>query len=65
MENELAATNARLKRLEQDRGAAQALIPADVQSVCFLHVSVAFRNLQTRPASSLCGAEFPGRAYSG
>jgi DNA-binding response OmpR family regulator/S1-C subfamily serine protease len=44
LKNDLAETNARLKRVEQDGGAAEALIPEDVQSVCLLHVSVAFRN---------------------
>jgi len=43
---ELADTNARLKRVEQESGSAQSLIPTDVQSVCLLHVSVAFRNTQ-------------------
>jgi DNA-binding response OmpR family regulator/S1-C subfamily serine protease len=47
LQNQLAETNSRLKRVEQERGAAQSLIPADVQSVCLLHVSVAFRNLQS------------------
>jgi DNA-binding response OmpR family regulator/S1-C subfamily serine protease len=47
LQNELAETKARLKRVEQERGSAQSLIPADVQSVCLLHVSVAFRNQQT------------------
>jgi DNA-binding response OmpR family regulator len=47
LRKDLAETNARLKRVEQERGAAQALIPADVQSVCLLHVSVAFRNQQS------------------
>ena len=46
LQKELAETNARLKRVEQQRGSAQTLIPADVQSVCLLHVSVAFRNQQ-------------------
>jgi len=46
LQNELAETNARLKRVEQERGSAQSLIPADVQSVCLLHISVAFRNQQ-------------------
>ncbi len=44
LKTDLAETNARLKRMEQEGGAAQTLIPADVQSVCLLHVSVAFRN---------------------
>jgi CheY-like chemotaxis protein len=47
LQRELADTNARLKRVEQEGGAAQSLIPADVQSVCLLHVSVAFRNVQS------------------
>ena len=44
LKNDLAETNTRLKRVEQEGGAAQTMIPADVQSVCLLHVSVAFRN---------------------
>lgn len=47
LRNQLAETNARLQRVEQERGSAQTLIPADVQSVCLLHVSVAFRNQQS------------------
>jgi DNA-binding response OmpR family regulator/S1-C subfamily serine protease len=47
LQKELADTNARLKRLEEERGSAQNLIPTDVQSVCLLHVSVAFRNVQS------------------
>jgi DNA-binding response OmpR family regulator/S1-C subfamily serine protease len=46
LQKELADTNARLQRMEQERGSAQSLIPTDVQSVCLLHVSVAFRNTQ-------------------
>jgi S1-C subfamily serine protease len=41
----LADTDARLKLVEQQGDAAQSLIPVDVQSVCLLHVSVAFRNM--------------------
>jgi DNA-binding response OmpR family regulator/S1-C subfamily serine protease len=44
LQNELAKTNARLKRIEQEGNAAQSLIPADVDSVCLLHVSVAFKD---------------------
>ncbi|MGB0034590.1 MAG: trypsin-like peptidase domain-containing protein [Candidatus Acidiferrales bacterium] len=47
LEKELAVTNARLKRVEQEGGAAANLISADVQSVCLLHVSVAFRHQQS------------------
>ena len=47
LQKELADTNARLKRVEEQSGSAQNLIPTDVQSVCLLHVSVAFRNVQS------------------
>jgi DNA-binding response OmpR family regulator/S1-C subfamily serine protease len=47
LEKDLAETNARLKRVEQEGAAAQNLIPMDVQSVCLLHVSVAFRDQQS------------------
>jgi DNA-binding response OmpR family regulator/S1-C subfamily serine protease len=43
LQKELADTNARLKRIEKSGDAAEALIATDVQSVCLLHVSVAFR----------------------
>jgi DNA-binding response OmpR family regulator/S1-C subfamily serine protease len=44
LEKQLADTNARLKRVEQSGDAAETLIAADVDSVCLLHVSVAFRD---------------------
>jgi len=44
LQKELADTNARLKRIEEQGDAAQNLIRMDVNSVCLLHVSVAFRN---------------------
>ncbi len=47
LQKELAETNARLKRVEQEGDAAQNLIPADVRSVCLLHVSVGFREQQS------------------
>lgn len=43
LQKQLEDTNARLARIEKDGQAAQTLIPADVQSVCLLHVAVAFR----------------------
>lgn len=46
LQKQLAETNARLKRIEQQGDSAQNLIRADVDSVCLLHVSVAFRNQQ-------------------
>jgi DNA-binding response OmpR family regulator len=47
LQKQLADTNARLKHIEQDGNSARSLIPADVESVCLLHVSVAFRNQQS------------------
>jgi DNA-binding response OmpR family regulator/S1-C subfamily serine protease len=47
LQSELAETNARLKRVEQEGDAAQNLIPADVESVCLLHVTVAFNDQKT------------------
>src|SRR6202162_937348 len=44
LEKQLEETNARLARIEKEGQGAQTLIPADVQSVCLLHVSVAFRD---------------------
>jgi DNA-binding response OmpR family regulator/S1-C subfamily serine protease len=47
LQKELEETNARLERLEHQGEAAQSIIPADVQSVCLLHVAVAFNDEQT------------------
>ncbi len=47
LQKELAETNARLERLEHEGEAAQSIIPADVKSVCLLHVAVAFNDQQT------------------
>ncbi len=47
LQKELDDTNARLKRIEQEGDSAENLIRTDVQSVCLLHVSVAFSNPQT------------------
>jgi DNA-binding response OmpR family regulator/S1-C subfamily serine protease len=44
LRKELDETNARLKRIEQEGDSAQNLIRSDVESVCLLHVSVAFRD---------------------
>jgi DNA-binding response OmpR family regulator/S1-C subfamily serine protease len=46
LQKQLDDTNARLKRIEQEGDSAQNLIRDDVQSVCLLHISVAFRNQQ-------------------
>ena len=47
LQQQLQATNERLKRIEKEGSAAQNLIPMDVQSVCLLHVSVAFNQKQS------------------
>jgi DNA-binding response OmpR family regulator len=47
LEKQLADTNSRLRRIEQEGSSARSIIPADVESVCLLHVSVAFRNQQS------------------
>jgi DNA-binding response OmpR family regulator len=47
LQKQLADTNTRLQRLEALGTSAQTIIPADVQSVCLLHVAVAFSDQQT------------------
>src|SRR5262250_498489 len=47
LQKELAETNARLRHIEQAGDAAENLIAADVQSVCLLHVAVAFREKES------------------
>jgi len=44
LQKELFETNARLKQLENQGDAAENLIASSVQSVCLLHVAVAFRD---------------------
>jgi DNA-binding response OmpR family regulator/S1-C subfamily serine protease len=46
LQKQLDDTNARLMRIEQEGDSAQKLIRDDVQSVCLLHIAVAFRNQQ-------------------
>ncbi len=47
LQKELDDTNARLKRLERGDDSTDSFIAKDVQSVCLLHVTVAFRNQET------------------
>jgi len=47
LQKQLQETNTRLKRLEAEGQAAQSIIPVDVQSVCLLHVAVAFNDQQS------------------
>jgi len=44
LQKQLEETNARLKRIEKEGSAAPGMISVDVQSVCLLHVAVAFRH---------------------
>jgi DNA-binding response OmpR family regulator/S1-C subfamily serine protease len=44
LQKQLTDTNSRLQKLEQAGLSAQTIIPADVQSVCLLHVAVAFND---------------------
>jgi DNA-binding response OmpR family regulator/S1-C subfamily serine protease len=46
LQRQLDDTNARLQRIEREGDSVQKLIRDDVQSVCLLHISVAFRNQQ-------------------
>jgi DNA-binding response OmpR family regulator/S1-C subfamily serine protease len=48
LQKQLDDTNARLKRLEQEGNSAINLIRDDVQSICLLHISVAFRDQQNK-----------------
>jgi len=47
LQKELAETNARLKKVESARTAAEGVIGSDAPSVCLLHVSVAFRDKES------------------
>ena len=47
LQKQLDETNARLKRIEQLDDSAQNVIRMDVESICLLHVSVAFRSQQS------------------
>ena len=60
LQKELAETNARLKRVEQEGQSAQNQIPLEVQSVCLLHVSVAFRDQQTNKRLRYAGLNQDG-----
>ena len=47
LQQQLEETNARLKRVEQQGEAGQNVVRSDVQSVCLIHVSVAFRHKES------------------
>lgn len=63
LQTALADTNARLKRVEQEGDAAQSLIPTDVQSVCLLHVSVAFNDIKTGQRLHYVGVNAQGDPF--
>jgi DNA-binding response OmpR family regulator/S1-C subfamily serine protease len=60
LQKELDETNARLKRVEQEGDSAQKLIRDDVQSVCLLHISIAFREQQSRQRLRYAGLNQQG-----
>lgn len=47
LQQQLEQTNARLRRVEQEGEAGQNIVRSDVQSVCLIHVSVAFRHQES------------------
>ncbi len=47
LQKQLAETNARLRKVESSRTAAEGVIGSDAPSVCLLHVSVAFRDKES------------------
>jgi DNA-binding response OmpR family regulator/S1-C subfamily serine protease len=61
LQKQLEETNARLARIEQEGEGAQTLIPADVQSVCLLHVSVALRDKDTGQRLRFAGLNQQGQ----
>jgi DNA-binding response OmpR family regulator/S1-C subfamily serine protease len=60
LQKELDDTNARLKRVEQEGDSAQKLIRDDVQSVCLLHISIAFREQQSHQRLRYAGLNQQG-----
>jgi DNA-binding response OmpR family regulator/S1-C subfamily serine protease len=61
LQKELDETNARLKRLEAGGDSADNFIRSDVQSVCLLHVSVAFRDQQSNQRLRFAGLNPQGQ----
>jgi DNA-binding response OmpR family regulator/S1-C subfamily serine protease len=60
LQKQLDDTNARLQRIEREGDSAQKLIRDDVQSVCLLHISVAFRNQENRQRLRYAGLNAKG-----
>jgi DNA-binding response OmpR family regulator len=65
LQKELDETNARLKRVEQAGDSSGNFISADVQSVCLLHVSVAFRDQQSGQKLRYAGLNQQGEPLQG
>ncbi|HXP81966.1 MAG TPA: trypsin-like peptidase domain-containing protein [Verrucomicrobiae bacterium] len=65
LQKQLDDTNARLQRIEQEGDSAQKLIRDDVQSICLLHISVAFRNQQSGQRLRYAGMNQQGEPLQG
>jgi DNA-binding response OmpR family regulator/S1-C subfamily serine protease len=65
LQRELDETNARLKRVEQGGDSSGNFIGADVQSVCLLHISVAFRDQQSGQNLRYAGLNQQGEPLQG
>ncbi len=65
LQKELDATNARLQHIEQEGDSAENLIRTDVESVCLLHVSVAFSNPQSGQRLRYAGLDPQGDPIEG
>jgi DNA-binding response OmpR family regulator/S1-C subfamily serine protease len=65
LQKQLDDTNARLQRIEREGDSAQKLIRDDVQSVCLLHISVAFRDHQSGQRLRYSGLNQQGEPLQG
>jgi len=66
LQKQLDETNARLQRIEQEGvPSAQNLIRDDVQSVCLLHISIAFRSHDSGERLRYSGLKPERRASAG
>jgi DNA-binding response OmpR family regulator/S1-C subfamily serine protease len=65
LQEQLDETNARLQRIEHEGDSAPNLIRDDVQSVCLLHISVAFRDQQSGQRLRYAGLNQQGEPLQG
>jgi S1-C subfamily serine protease len=65
LQKQLDDTNVRLRRIEQEGDSAQKLIRDDVQSVCLLHISVAFRDQKSSQRLRYAGMTQQGEPLQG